>query len=424
MSNGHWVKVSNHISRNYKSVSAFDSLNCAAISMFENVVSRLELTSDGGYNWTQMFTDDDVFVDPENCGGPIKLTSVAYPSQELIICGGHDTWIIRSTDQGQTWTKNRIDSSGQDIIRLRMYDSRFGAAITKNNMYITTDGGLSWSLYDTNGIGSGSYFWDISFCPGADSMLIAFVGSQSYKKSCFIKTRDRGRTWELYKQSHYASAPIFFLDSLCGYTMFAGLTAEGSRDIIYRTTDGAKTWDKIFDSLILPAQAMMDIYFYNKNLGIYYGSYNKILITDDGGFTWRQEYLQGIYCYVFAGIILSETNMLVFTQEGDIYKYESKTGFKDEPDVETGQFNVYDNFADNQVSVLINKGDTEFDTDDISIYDVLGSIIPAESQLQLIRTGNETAILTWDYSEQDNGVYFIHIRHGNNSRIAKVIISR
>ena len=93
---GKWVKTAESINRYYMDASAYDTMHCAALSNFGYMYGRLELSDDGGNTWRQVLKYKDIFLDPENLGGPIRLISLDYPSPNLIICGGTGTWILRS----------------------------------------------------------------------------------------------------------------------------------------------------------------------------------------------------------------------------------------------------------------------------------------------------------------------------------------
>ncbi len=66
----------------------------------------------------------------------------------------------------------------------------------------------------------------------------------------------------------------------------------------------------------------------------------------------------------------------------------------------------------------------EFDLNKVGITDVTGAKIEGSENISLDRLSPYSGYLNWNCSRVGNGVYFIHIRHGNNARVVKVIVSR
>ncbi len=65
-----------------------------------------------------------------------------------------------------------------------------------------------------------------------------------------------------------------------------------------------------------------------------------------------------------------------------------------------------------------------FDLNKVGVTDVNGSKVEGNENISLERLSPYSGYLNWNCSRVGNGVYFIHIRHGNNARVVKVIVSR
>jgi hypothetical protein len=66
----------------------------------------------------------------------------------------------------------------------------------------------------------------------------------------------------------------------------------------------------------------------------------------------------------------------------------------------------------------------EIDDDDIGVIDVSGNKIEGKEHITIDKLTPYSGFLTWNCAGVAPGIYFVHIKHGNNSRIMKVVISR
>ena len=142
--------------------------------------------------------------------------------------------IYKTVDSGKSWNKNTVNPYGQ-LQSLKFTNQMIGYSIVDSTLYKTIDGGIIWSVIDSN-----NYVRGLS---ALDSLEI----------------------W----------------------------TASGS--VIKHSLDGGISWEETnFDSLFID-----DIYFFNNNFGLLYNisktllgdSSNLILITEDGGKSWQKNYL-------------------------------------------------------------------------------------------------------------------------------------
>ena len=214
------------------------------------------------------------------------------PLTGFIVCGKS----IRRTDDGgiswsTVWDASFVgyesafprdiifinDSVGFVCGRLKSEDWELRRVILR-----TTDKGENWSVSYLDSIGSSHTIYRLNFVKDNPNFIYASTSSPY-----FFKTSDCGNSWEIFGSSIQKEyKPIYFVSADTGY---AAATAMGTYTggkvpfEIWRTTDGALTWDLQFvDSAY--AQAANSIYFVNDTVG-YVAGRQTMLKTENGGIT-------------------------------------------------------------------------------------------------------------------------------------------
>ena len=166
-------------------------------------------------------------------------------------------------------------------------------------LYETNDGGTNWK--PTNILGA----YPTGLCglqKVTDEMIVGCgrVRGPSY----FIKTMNKGKTWESIKLEEEAGALIapYFFDEENGI-MIGGTTKdkENSKALILSTKDGGQTWNKLFESS-QKGEYCWKVVFPTKKIGyvsiqrnVNDGKFH-FLKTADGGKTWTEkEYVKKHY---------------------------------------------------------------------------------------------------------------------------------
>jgi len=189
----------------------------------------------------------------------------------------------------------------------------------------TTDGGISWDVQHHAG-GSGVQLNSVSFIDAQNGW--AAGGTYSSDNNVLLKTIDGGKTWTQIKTD--ATLPynsVYFVDKDTGFVF-------GEDGIVLRTTDGGYNWDtRSIDSYI---GFYMDVFFFtaaafiDKNTGFlvgggYYG--NELYMTSDCGRTWEwneQIIIPKIYTGLndinfidkYHGCIAGDDGVLLITTDG------------------------------------------------------------------------------------------------------------
>lgn len=210
---------------------------------------------------------------PTNIGG--RCTAVVAhpgdPDQLWIGAAGGGVW--KSTDGGASWTSLWHNQSSLNVGSLALdpknpkivYCGTGEANLSADSypgvgIYRSTNGGTSWKIWASAAkfdlprrIGA------ISIDPfDSNHIRIGGVTHMEGGPSGMYVTRDRGKTWarETFVSTFgYRCHAISFHPTRQG-VIFATVTEQGSRNGIWRTTDGGATWRQLKNGL--PAPDRMD----------------------------------------------------------------------------------------------------------------------------------------------------------------------
>ncbi len=216
-------------------------------------------TINGGNNWT-------VQKSPINI-----LRSIYFVDADTGYCAGDNGAMFKTIDAGNTW--NSINSFTPSYIEnIYFKDSINGFFCTDGTQsFQTNNGGVTWSVNSTMPWG----YEGISF-PSSDT------GYCSILEDIYI-TIDGGTTWSLkYSNSSVNINTLFFSDNNHG-------CAVGKNGGILLTKDGGTTWNSISSGTILDLES---VFFVDTSRGYIVGDNTGflqepiILGTIDGGNTW------------------------------------------------------------------------------------------------------------------------------------------
>lgn len=139
----------------------------------------------------------------------------------------------------------------------------------------TTDGGANWKVQARLGEGflESIYFLD------------ARTGWICGDKGRLYRTADAGASWEdrSLKKDGLSLYSVRFLDARRGF--LAGLDTAVGKAVLFETSDGGATWTRRED---LPAvRGLTDSLTFPSPSAGFAGGFNAILVTRDGGRTWK-----------------------------------------------------------------------------------------------------------------------------------------
>ncbi len=232
-----------------------------------------------GKKGTIVFFNGDTCV-VQNSGTTENLYGVSF-SDTLhgIVVGAHETTLF-TTDGGQTWTAATTvpGIQNKDINDVFMINDTTAVAVgdgfeflnLKSVFMKTTDGGQTWTLYESDSYGN---MWDVFF---ADSVNGVAVGDHGI----LYKTTDAGDTWTHLPATFGFTAKAGALDNgkiwVAGYSGF----------VLNSTNDGA-TWN--FASLGADQLYSMD--FASSTNGVAVGYFGFCMRSTDGGYSWTPGYI-------------------------------------------------------------------------------------------------------------------------------------
>ncbi|HMB93486.1 MAG TPA: YCF48-related protein [Rhodothermales bacterium] len=156
-------------------------------------------------------------------------------------------------------------------------------------IYHTDDGGATWTLQASLGVG----FRSVGFA----NEQMGWVGSLTEGRVLF-ETRDGGATWTDITHRLGGTVP----SGICGLwvvneQVVYGVGRYSGPPYVIKSTDGGLTWT--VRNLTGQIETIVDVFFFDAQRGVIVGGNNSnleqaqsvVLMTDDGGTTWHQQHL-------------------------------------------------------------------------------------------------------------------------------------
>jgi hypothetical protein len=312
-----------------------------------------------------------------------EIRSISYPNEKLFIAVGDSGLILRTTDKGETWEKRYIDTSSR--LGILMYDDKFGILgkaffdYSKDPItYITNDGGDTW-IKDSrpeNVTYSGNFI---------NKNLIIGIGSvrndsNKWKKK-LIKVYNNWESWDSLSCPDLAYS--FFISETKGW-VYGGLKYtidEPSRQLIYFTEDGGKTWTKQRDT-IYNGWGLNSLKFFDENFGIAGSGFYHVCITTNGGKTWLDEEIDyrpptsGKANYI-KSINIPSKDIAFLLEDDNVYKYTRKITGVEDNEKNKDIFSISPNPAGEYIEISnLNKGLQPLVIEqEIKIFNLLGECV-------------------------------------------------
>ncbi|MBK9356410.1 MAG: T9SS type A sorting domain-containing protein [Bacteroidales bacterium] len=220
-------------------------------------------TSDSGENWTLI---------RQNNGPCSDFYDILISSQGSLIVSGDQGAILRSTDDGATWSEQTIPDAGRIYDLTTIPGSGISAAGQNGSVLVSFDDGITWTNRGPGGTGyARHHVWK-----SAEEAYV--VGS-----GLFHRTLDGGTTWsQIANTSMFGLSEVYFVNENTGYAV---------EDFGYwKTTDGGANWvlvqqfsgiDYRFRTLVLNEQHWLSVTF---------GEGSELWETLDAGQNWSMIY--------------------------------------------------------------------------------------------------------------------------------------
>ncbi|MCU7490693.1 MAG: T9SS type A sorting domain-containing protein [Ignavibacteria bacterium] len=239
-------------------------------------------TTNGGTDWAVQQTNTKK-----------NLKKILFLDKNTGWIGTAEGSILKTTDGGGSWTES-IFAGLVPNIKFTYFDALCFTSSARGHivagkdkamyLFLTTDGGLSWTKEDSLVSTVSQRWYDVSFYDENNGVI---AGD---KKDKIKYTTDGGKTWNLSPITDNMFGVIKsvrWLSSKEVLLMGEGNDFTGLPAPVYKSLDGGKTWVKKTTGSY---DRVKDSYFKNSTEGICVGSngFSKMFLmkTADGGETW------------------------------------------------------------------------------------------------------------------------------------------
>ena len=199
-----------------------------------------------------------------------------------------DRDVVLTVDSGKTWTtKNILGWTSPYDINCLGVGSKKRAIVgldSGGRTYVTEDGGVTWTPIK---IGANKHVNSIQFIDSLNVYAVLNGNSGSVDTPYVYLSRDGGNNWEFLSKVNKPTwnAKLAF-DKNEPNIMYLPLSSDDS--LLYKSTDSARTWTEI----PLPFNGRTDnfIYSFGDTSVYYYGGYDELFYSHDGGLTWNKKF--------------------------------------------------------------------------------------------------------------------------------------
>lgn len=359
-------------------------------------------------------------------GTGADLDAIHFIDDEIGFCSGGFTNTLETTDGGETWTRG----NSQGIRDFSFFDKNFGfgASIVSQSMTRTTDGGLNWgaitpptsnSLWAVSAtsastayfVGTGGVLWKTT--DGGNRVTVgntgtiklltdviftsASVGYIVVQTGEIKKTENEGRTWKtVYSDSEAIFTEMFFVDEHIGFVV--GLNGN-----IIKTENAGESWTTLTSN---STNYLQGVNFFDAKNGIVVGSNGEILSTSDGGISWTTQ-SSGTTERLKDVVMLSPTKAIVIGDNGIILRNDLILDLTET--VSVSGLLTYPNPVSNNLTISAREK-----INSIQIFNTSGALIIDNKFI-------EAKTCSFDFSNYDDGIYFILIRSEKGTSLKKVM---
>jgi len=227
---------------------------------------------DQGQSWKVMFHRS---INPNASVFNAGITDMKFPGNGSVGFAVHNEEVVMTTDRGQSWSTVVSVPNGQ-MIKLSFPTSSTGYAIGYNKFYKTVNGGSAWS---SQILPQGSYesinFNNVFFTSATNG----YIADQD--NAAIYRTTDGAATWQPANTpsiSGVSGTDMVFTNDSTGY-----VSAQYGWQV-EKTTNYGKIWEvcKRADTIQYLNYGLNRLYFYNNQIGWAGGDVEFLMITTDG----------------------------------------------------------------------------------------------------------------------------------------------
>lgn len=266
----------------------------------ENSLTRRAIfnTTDGGNTWNNVLTNsfnttitDNMLINQIQVVNETNVLAVGALFDQP---NGQESFIIKSTDSGNSWTRIVLDDSVINgntefptILSVKFINSNEGFIITRSGLWKTTNSGTSWNKFITPSEDNPPVYVDYS----ENTLFLYYLYPPLSVPYKLIKTNDNGATWlgvnyDPFWMFNHPRPQIINSQSI--------LIINTAATYITKTEDGGINWSVVSIESITTALNLNDgdylnaLSFFNNELGFLILG-NNVLKTTNGNITTNIE---------------------------------------------------------------------------------------------------------------------------------------
>jgi hypothetical protein len=403
----HWNAASAGLSLNAYYVS---SLITNGVRPFATTLDGILFSANnaisGGTDWRPISTNSKTPITTVTASGPTFFAAT-------------DSGIVRSTDNGITWTDAGtglakgptafIGASGSYVVAER-----------SNVVYLTSNGGTSWSTIPAP-TGLRSFLV-------AGANLVLASGSSPY----ISLSTDAGLHWNASNTGiPYGPTPLtLFLNNGVVYAGMQGVISfpAAAPDFLFRSTNNGTSW--IIDTAGF-ASSMAVRAFAANGSAIYAATSGGVYMSTNGGTKWYPNNTN-LGTLDARGVVVAGQNLLVGTNGGGIFRRtlaDMLTGVEENRSTIAETFRLEQNYPNpfnptTRIAYVIPSGSgsrLQVAGSDVrlTIYDVLGRSVAV--LVDGVQTPGRHEV-TFDARRLSSGVYFYRLQSGNYADTRRMVL--
>lgn len=404
-------------------IYCFDSSKCISFTS-SHYLRFINKSSDGGKTW-ELYNDFDFSNSSDPIDRPYR--TFVYDSNQFYTLYYDGIAIDKSVNGGETFHRHHfgqlstIKDYGLD--NLIMFSKDKGVALSLGWLLLTED---NWSSYEVVDIPEEYYLDESMFY--IDSNNIAFLNivldnDTSEYFNQFVKYNTISKEWSLYsnieKRDNKSEYPILRGLSIVNDTIIYACgfqdtgVADLAYDLVWKSTDKGKTWNRILKQSKDLGFGLMFISFRNEKHGIAVGNWGNIIETTDGGESWFQ-YPRNTNMSSITSEITWAGSSAIYTSDGKgIYRLETKSEVEELSSNE--KFKVYQ--SGHNLEIAIN--DDTYASYEFRLYNSSGQLL----QTNRLKSNFGFLFETVELVLLNSGVYYYTLTQNSNNQFkGKLII--
>lgn len=348
---------------------------CVGQSLTYNGDGIVIKTTDSGQTWEQLTPD-----------GIPGLMGMSFVDINTGYAVGWDDYVIKTTDGGDTWDTLYIDTGMFSFYAdIEFYDENNGVALYNSDVYITSDGGESWTM--GNSLDQGGYMIEY-----IDENTLITVGNENY----ISKSTDGGYNWTV-KNSGSIGQVLLGVDFLNNqYGM-----AAGDYGNILTTTDGGETWTT---TQPIGDQLLHTPCIWDEDTAWIVGTPELVYKSTDGNASWNNVY-NGNFDKAFYRIIFTD-NYTGFICGGSGGFVLRKEGLAEVPNINVSpdELAFEDTYVEDSATEILSITNTGFATLDISEITSTTDVFTVDLTSVTLEPG-ENMDLTVTFTPDNEGLF-------------------